>query len=79
MGVTEFSFLFCLKVAFFIAFISLNVFLFYIEFIENKKINNHDSHMKSGLVVDYKRIASQFAMGIGVVSSIIAVKNEYMS
>jgi len=79
MGLTEFSFLFCLKVAFFLVFLSLNICLFYIEFIKNKKINTPDSHLKATMIPEYKQIASQFAIGLGIISSIIAVKNEYLS
>ena len=78
-GVTEFSILFCLKVAFFIVFFSINVYLFYLEYLESKKINNHASHMKGGMIPDYKRIASELAVGLGFIGSMIAIKNEYMS
>lgn len=78
-GVTEFSILFCLKVAFFIVFFSINVYLFYLEYLESTKINNHASHMKGGMIPDYKRIASELAIGLGFIGSMIAIKNEYMS
>ena len=78
LGITEFSFLFCLKVVFFILFIILNICLIYTEYLDIKYKNKHypDSHMKSGMTPELQRIAKQVIMTVGLISGFITIKNE---
>jgi hypothetical protein len=80
MGLTEFSFLFCLKLIILIIYILLNICLLYTEYLEikSKKKYNPDTHLKSSLVPELKRIAKNFIISVGVISSTITVKNEYV-
>lgn len=78
IGYSEYSFLFCLKILFFIVFILLNFGLIYLEYLEKKKkkyINNRP--LKAGIAPDLKRLASQVAVALGTISGIITVNFEY--
>lgn len=79
-GNTNFSFIFCLKIIFFIFFIFLNIYLIYIEYLDRKYKNIHipDSHLKSALGPELQRIVNKAIVGIGLLSSYIAIKNEYI-
>jgi hypothetical protein len=77
MGVTEFSFLFCLKVFFILAFFSLNILLLYTESLNNKYTKNTDPHLKSGMIPEIKKIASEVAIVIGIFSGLVTLKTEY--
>lgn len=78
LGFTEFSFLFCLKIIFFLIFMFLNIWLYYTESLNRKQtdITNPDTHMQSSIVPQLKRIAQQTIVGIGFLSAAITVKNE---
>lgn len=58
----------------------MKIVLLYIEYLNKKYTNkyNPDTHLKSGSVPELKRIAKQFIISIGVLSSGITLKNEYM-
>jgi hypothetical protein len=75
IGYSEYSFLFCLKILFFIVFILLNFGLIYLEYLEKKYINNRP--LKAGIAPDLKRLASQVAVALGTISGIITVNFEY--
>jgi len=79
LGITNFSFIFCLKVIFFIIFIILNICLIYTEYLDRKytNIKNPESHLKSGLTPELQRIAKKVIVGIGLLSGLITIKNEY--
>ena len=79
LGLTGFSFLSCLKIIFFLIFIFLNIFLFYIESLDRKykNINNPESHLKSSPVPELIKISNSVIIGIGVLSGIITIRNEY--
>jgi len=79
MGFTDFSFLFCLKIIFLIIFILLNIGLLYIEYLDRKHSNNSDAPLKSRVSKDLKRIATQTIIAVGLLSSTITLKNEYLS
>lgn len=80
IGLTEFSFLFCLKLIFFIIFIFLNICLLYTEYLDRKhtniNINNPESCLKSGMSPELQKIAKKFVIGIGVIAALITIKNE---
>lgn len=66
MGLTDFSFLFCLKVIFFILFIIVNICLLYCEYQDRKYNNKYASHLKSGILPELKKIAKDFVYATGV-------------
>jgi len=65
LGVTDFSFLLCLKLIFFIIFILLNIVLLYIEYLDRKYNNKYypDSHLKAGLSPELQKFAKQVIVG----------------
>jgi hypothetical protein len=78
LGLTEFSILSCLKLIFFLIFIFLNIFLFYTESLDRKYKNiNLESHLQSGLGPEFIKLSHRAVLVIGVLSSIITIKNEY--
>jgi hypothetical protein len=81
LGVTDFSFLLCLKLIFFIIFILLNIVLLYIEYLDRKYNNKYypDSHLKAGLSPELQKIAKQVIVGVGILSGAITIKNEYVN
>jgi hypothetical protein len=77
MDFTDFKILGYLNIFFLILFVLLNIGLLYTEYLD-RKYNNIESqqYLKSGLP-ELKKIAKQFVIGIGIVSGVITIKNEY--
>jgi len=79
-GSTELSFLFFLKIIFFILFILLNIGLIYSEYLDKKQKSTNNSparsHLQAGISPELRRISGQFLAGIGGAASVIAIKNE---
>jgi hypothetical protein len=79
MGLTEFSFLFCLKLIFFIIFIFLNICIIYTAYLDRKytNINNPEPYLKSSsMTPELKKFATQAVVGMGILSGLITIKNE---
>jgi len=57
------------------------MFFLYIEYLDRKSLNikNPVSQHKSGLSPELKRIARQTAVGIGILSGVIIIKNEFIN
>jgi phage-related protein len=68
LGITDLSFLFSVKIIFFIVFVLLNICLFYIENLntEYKNKNNPESHLKSGISPEVKKIGKRVLIGVGL-------------
>jgi uncharacterized membrane protein len=72
LGITEFSFSYCLKIFFLLIFIFFNIFLIYIESKDKKK-----SALHCGPGPEMKKLAHNVVIAIGVISGLLTIKNEY--
>jgi len=81
IGTIDVSFLCFFKIIVLIFFILLNIGLIYTEYLQTKHKNRDyaQSHLKSGITPELKKIASNLIVGLGIFASGIAIKNEYFS
>ena len=75
IGLSNYSFSFCLKIFFLFIFIFLNFLFIYFDYLNKTKIiNNH--LLKSGVNINYKKLANQMAVGLSILAGVITLKNE---
>lgn len=81
LGIMDLSFLRWLQIIFFFIFIFLNIFLIYLEYLDKKSKNKENpKYLLSGasnIIPQVRRYTSYFLAGIGALSSIISIKNEF--
>ena len=82
---TDLSFLRWIQIIFFFIYIVLNIWLIYIEYLDKKTQNKDNSkYLQSGsgnpqILPHVRRYSSYILAGIAALSSIITVKNEYIT
>jgi uncharacterized protein (UPF0333 family) len=77
-GITNFSLIFCFKIFFFVFFIFLNLVLLFLENLDRREQlkQKPETPLQAGIHPQIKNIASGVVLTLGVIASIIAIKNE---
>jgi len=82
LEISEISLLRKLQIIFFVLFVILNMCLIFIEYLEQKSKKDKPKYLKSGsgnMVSHLKKYSTYFFVGVGALSSLITIKNEYIS
>jgi hypothetical protein len=81
LGLTQISFLSCLKLIFFtVFFLRLNIFLLYLKYKDSEynKINP-PSYLESNLLQELQKIGKQVIVGIGLLASVATLNDQFVS
>ena len=75
-GITELSFIACIKIILLILFVILNICLVYSEYMDNKTKNTSSNYIRCGIGDDIKKIGNMLVVTASAYASYITVRDD---